>query len=94
MKCGMLRFVRTYSSDKETEEAVDPDSEYTDSKRKVASERITIRVLMDHVYLMLQPGSSRQAPDFHNAKESIHLLQEVMKFKGNPLLRQVEQDPA
>ena len=94
MKSEMLRFIRTYSSDKEKEDAVDPDSECTDSVHRAASERITSRVLMDHLYLVLQPGSLRQAPNFPNAKEFIHLIQEVFKFKGNPLLRQVEQDPA
>ena len=91
--CEMHRFIQIYSSDKEKEPAVDPESEYTDSERIATSDRITLTVLLDHLYLVLQPASSRRAPDFQDAKESIHLLQEVMKFKGNPLLRQADQDP-
>ena len=80
----MLRFVWTYSSDGE-KEAADPDSEYTNSECRAASERVSISVLMNHLYLVLQPSSLRWASNFLNAKESIHLIQEVLKFKGNPL---------
>ena len=58
INCELHRLIQPCSGDQEKKE-VDLDSDHTDSERKAGRETLNAKCLLDAVFLVIQPASSR-----------------------------------
>ena len=91
--CDAIRLIgKGFNPASSTQSEEEEEGPYTDEEVLAASEKITVRTLLQYLFKILKPGSD-EADDLRSPKQTVGMIHQVMNFIGDPSLRRKDQDP-